>query len=401
MNKTGLFSKRYQPNPVSIKILAVGCMGVLLSGVAYSDQDESDIKILQQRVEQLELLLEQRVNNLADRVEQNSAEQSNKIHIGGYGELHFNAIKQGEDEQRQLDFHRFVIFFGYDFSDRIRFVSELEVEHVIASAGNRGAVELEQAYVEFDIARNMHIQSGVLLLPIGILNETHEPPTFYGVERPVVETTVIPTTWYASAIKFTHQLNNGLLYDLAISEGFKTEDPNADAAAEPFNLKKGKQKASFAAAYDFAYTARVAYTGIAGLNISVYVQHQTDIDQSAEVSYADAATLLGGHIVYQVGDFELRGLAAQWALAGDEAKQAGREKQFGGYAELAWQPVDQFGVFVRQSSWSLQDDSDALQTDIGFNYYPHEQVVIKADVQMQNDDAGDGKGLNVGIGYQF
>lgn len=238
-------------------------------------------------------------------------------------------------------------------------------------------------------------------MPIGIINETHEPPTFYGVERPVVETTVIPTTWYVNALKYVHRFDSAVQLDFMVSEGLKTEDPNSDINAEPFNIKKGKQKGSFAAAYDFAYTGRVAYTGIAGLNLSAYVQHQTDIDQSAEESYADAATLVGGHIIYNFGRWQARALVAQWLLDGDPAEDAGKEAQFGAYGELSWKPVDTWGIFARHSVWSLEKDVDAQQTDIGVNYWPIPDVVLKMDAQFQNEDAGEFNGINLGIGYQF
>ncbi len=374
----------------------------LLSVRAVAAEQSDDIKKLEQRIEQLERLLDERVESIADLVEQKShSGPPNKVHIGGYGEMHFNVRDNDEEDLRELDFHRFVLFFGFDFSESVRLVSELEVEHTIASAGNRGAVELEQAYIEFDLKENMHLQSGILLMPIGIINETHEPPTFYGVERPIVETVVIPSTWYNTGIKFSHSLENGIHYDFMLSEGLKTEDPYSNAGAEPFDLKKGKQKGSFAAAYDFAYTTRVAYTGIAGLTASAYVQYQSDIDQSAELSYADAAVMVGGHLDYQIGTFDVRMLAVNWSLEGKAAENAGKSQQYGVYAELSWRPLRKFGAFVRQSAWSLEEDFNVQQTDLGFNYFPLDNVVIKADIGVQNESSERTNLLNLGMGYQF
>ena len=139
------------------------------------------------------------------------------VTIGGYGEVHYNNYKaddnnstnfQGGDEFDEFDIHRFVLFFGYQFTDKLRFYSEVEIEHGgVESDGDPlgGEVEIEQAFVEWDFAENTSILGGVFLLPVGILNETHEPDTFYGVERNNVEAVITPATWWAVGSKLTHR----------------------------------------------------------------------------------------------------------------------------------------------------------------------------------------------------
>src|SRR5206468_982640 len=74
--------------------------------------------------------------------------------------------------------------------------SELEIEHSFVEGGERsGEVALEQAYLDFLIKPYFNVRAGMVLTPVGILNERHEPPAFNGVERPFVETLIIPTTW--------------------------------------------------------------------------------------------------------------------------------------------------------------------------------------------------------------
>lgn len=378
----------------------------LAGSVGASEAEESLDKIreLTERVMQLENELNSKLDALAELFERNSnslLQASSAVHIGGYGELHYRVLDLDGEDSRELDMHRMVLFFGYDFNDRARFVSEFEIEHILASSGSRGAVELEQVYVEFDLNESMQLQTGVMLMPIGIINETHEPPTFYGVERPVVEATIIPTTWWSAGVSFIHRLDNGIRYDLMISEGLKTEDSTTSAIAEPFNLKKGKQKASFADAFDLAMTGRIRYTGVAGLELAAYAQYQPDLDQSAEDSYADSATLIGGHVIYQIGNVTTRVMMARWDLAGDAAESAGKDVQDGAYVELAWRPLQQWGAFVRHSVWSQTEGVNAGQSDLGINYYPYEDIVFKFDVQMQNDDAGNEDGFSLGFGYQF
>jgi hypothetical protein len=363
---------------------------------------------LEQKINELESLLDERLGLLADSIDSSVQVPKNRVHIGGYGEMHYNSLTANDEDKRQLDLHRMVLFFGYDFSDNVRFVSEFEVEHTLVSGGSEhGAVEIEQAYVELDVFHDAQFRTGVMLMPIGIVNETHEPPTFYGTERPIIETTIIPSTWYSAGISLSKTFDNGLSYDVLLTEGLKTEDPTTSDDADPFYLKGGKQKASYSDAFDLAVTGRLRYRGITGLELATYGQYQPDLDQSAEESYADSATLLGGHAIYQFGTLTATALFARWDVAGDAAKAAGKDVQQGGYVELSHRQNEKWGVFARHSAWSEQEDDSATQTDFGVNYYPHPDVVFKADYQLQNDDAesrGDinsGDGFNLGMGYQF
>src|SRR6476659_1723069 len=104
--------------------------------------------------------------------------------ISGYMELHYN---NPDTQPAQLDLHRFVLVFAHTFSPRVRFVGELEVEHaVVEGLEEKGEVEVEQAYVDFQVTRGFNLRAGMLLVPVGIINERHEPPVFNGVERPLV-----------------------------------------------------------------------------------------------------------------------------------------------------------------------------------------------------------------------
>lgn len=384
--------------------------GTSVSAVAEEADAQSPVTRaeLEQKINELESLLDERLGLLADSIDSSVQVPKNRVHIGGYGEMHYNSLTANDEDKRQLDLHRMVLFLGYDFSDSVRFVSEFEVEHTLVSGGSEhGAVEIEQAYIELDVFNEAQFRTGVMLMPIGIVNETHEPPTFYGTERPIIETTIIPSTWYSAGISLSKTFDNGLSYDVLLTEGLKTEDPTTSDDADPFYLKGGKQKASYSDAFDLAVTGRLRYRGITGLELATYGQYQPDLDQSAEESYADSATLLGGHAIYQFGTLTATALFARWDVAGDAAKAAGKEVQQGGYVELSHRQSEKWGVFARHSAWSEQEDDSATQTDFGVNYYPHPDVVFKADYQLQNDDAesrGDinsGDGFNLGMGYQF
>ena len=115
--------------------------------------------------------------------------------ISGYMDFHVNDAQHADPV---LDFHRFVLLFTHSFSERVRFVSELELEHAVVSPETDGELELEQAYVDFLLGRPFNLRAGMVLAPVGVINERHEPPVFHGVERPFVETVIIPTTWFGA-----------------------------------------------------------------------------------------------------------------------------------------------------------------------------------------------------------
>ena len=113
--------------------------------------------------------------------------------------LHGAPLQRAYDhgEPAILDFHRFVLLFSHRFSERVRFVGELELEHaVVEGLEETGELELEQAYIDFLVHPAVNFRAGMLLVPVGIINERHEPPTFHGVERPFVDTFIVPTTWF-------------------------------------------------------------------------------------------------------------------------------------------------------------------------------------------------------------
>ena len=332
-----------------------------------------------------------------------------KTSFGGYGELHLNKLdnqKPGGSDKDEMDFHRFVLLMSHEFNDRVRFHSELEVEHALirdnpgAGASNLGAVELEQAYLDFALNDNLSAKAGLFLVPLGITNETHEPATFYGVERNPVETNIIPTTWWEGGAGMTARLGSGFTLDGAVTTGLKA------TAASSYKPRDGRQQVARATAMDPAYTARLKWTGIPGVELAGAVHYQSDITQGT-VAAAGAATLYEAHAVVNKGAFGLRALYAGWHLDGSGPQAIGADKQNGWYIEPAWKFSGQWGVFARQSRWDNKagdaTDSRFSQTDVGVNYWPHPDVVVKLDFQNQKSPTGSDEfdGFNLGLGYQF
>lgn len=320
--------------------------------------------------------------------------------LGGYGELHYNNIKDGDDE---IDFHRFVLFVNHEFNDRMRLFTELELEHSLAGEGKPGEVELEQAYIEFDLKENLQAKGGLFLIPVGILNETHEPNTFYGVERNNVEKNIIPTTWWEGGVALNGRNESGFSWDVAVHGGL--EVPTTGSSA--FKIRSGRQKVAEAVANDPATTARIRYTGVNGLDLAATVQYQANITQAGGAAAEAPATLLQAHAIYQAGPAKLTAFYATWDIDNAAFEAAGADEQTGYYLEASSKLCEKLGVFARHEFWDNKagdntESADNQQT-IGVNYWPHENVVIKADIFTQEDEATsvDTEGFNLGIGYSF
>jgi hypothetical protein len=370
---------------------------------------QARLAITSARVEETD----QKVEVAGDMIEQVSASAAStdygrfgQTRIGGYGELHYNNL----DSKQEIDFHRFVLSFNHDFNDNIHFVSEVELEHAVSGEGENGEVELEQAYLNFTLGDQMASRAGVFLMPVGILNQTHEPNTFYGVERNPVETYIIPTSWWEGGMDLHGELAPGFSYDLAVTSGLDVPQSGNNA----YLIRSGRQKVSEARANDPAYTAMLRWTGLPGVELAVSGQYQADVTQGQQ---GIGATLLEGHAEIRKGPFGLRALYARWDLEDSDVIDAsdpaavGRDQQEGWYVEPSvrgslWNIPGEFGAFARYNVWDnnagASNDTEFRQLNVGVNYWPVPDVVFKFDVQQQdNQGSDDDNGFNVGLGYAF
>ena len=377
-----------------MKKIAVLGAAIALSNSALAADTETQAQINE---------LKSQIAALADSLEQQSAAPANPVYIGGYGEMHLN-MNQGTDNQ--IDYHRFVLFFGKDFTDRVRFFSELELEHSLAGDGKPGEVELEQAYVEVDVNDTTQVKTGLFLMPVGILNETHEPDTFYGVERNNVEKNIIPTTWGEGGVMVTAKAADGLTVDLAMHSGLNAADLDDGVLDGVKSLRSSRQKVAEATANKAAYTARVKYTAVPGLELALTAQYQDDLLQGAGNDEL-GASLVEAHAVYENNGFGVRALYAQWNIDSDvDDVIAGASEQKGFYIEPSYRINEKVGVFYRNSMWDnaagSSSDSEKTQNDIGVNYWLAETAVLKADYFRQ-ESAGEfsAAGYNLGVGFSF
>jgi Phosphate-selective porin O and P len=346
--------------------------------------------------------------------------------FGGYGELHYNNYRDG-DKKDQIDFHRFVLFYGHKFNDRLRFYSELEVEHALVEGGaESGAVELEQAYIDYRINDAFNVKAGAMLVPLGILNETHEPPTFFGVERNEVESRIIPSTWREAGLGVHGEIVQGLRYDAGIMSSMdagKFEDP---AVA----VRSLRTELSEAAAHDLAFYGALNYRGIPGLAVGAGVftgdTGQNGASDAALKNVSGRLLLWDVHAQYRVGGLELRALYARGSLddadiitaaaiarSGDTSQiapetfwgyyvEAGYHFPLGDEMELA--PFARYERYNTQASvpsgFSADDKNNERVTTFGVNFKLHPQVVFKADYQDFKEDPLKDR-FNLGLGYMF
>lgn len=404
-------------------ILALTISSLTLSAQAATPSSEELFELIKQQQAQIEALqkkldatdkkvlvteqdLNVKIEATAAAVEQTaSSAGASKTSIGGYGELHLNRLNgvDGAADKNEIDFHRFVLFFGHQFSNDVRFYSEFELEHALAGEGKPGEVELEQAYIEWDYANNHSLQSGIFLMPVGILNETHEPDTFYGVERNNVEKNIIPATWWEGGLNFRGELAEGLSYNAAAHSGLYL-------APGKYKIRDGRQKVAEAPADTFAYTGRIKYTAVPGLELAATLQYQDDMLQGEDYLGQGKldATLFEAHAIYQTGGFALRSLYAQWDLNDMiDDTQVGASEQSGWYVEPAYRINDSWGTFIRYSVWDNQAgdniDSEYGEWSVGINYWLAANAVFKFDVVSQEVPEGKDKyeGFNLGVGYSF
>jgi len=343
--------------------------------------------------------------------------------ISGYMEMHYNRPID-DVAPPVLDFHRFVLLVSHRFSDRIHFFGELEIEHALVEGLEVGGeLEVEQAYLDVLVRPELNFRAGMLLAPMGIINERHEPPTFYGVERPFVDTVIIPTTWFDVGAGIHGTIGGKLRYRLYVmapldSVAFSAEEGFRDAA----------QSGSEAQVRSVALTGRAEYVAIRGLQLGASFWRGNSsvtlnrLETPTGMIVADARFTRGrfeGRAEYAHGFVdgaaELNG--AVFRLTGVDPNVARQIRGFyfeGAYHLLPRNHLHDLGVFLRYENFDTQfrmDDGNVelLEFDrdawvVGANYWLDPDVVLKVDyshVGSQSQVIPGPRTFNLGIGWWF
>ena len=326
-----------------------------------------------------------------------------KATIGGYGELHYNYKNHNDDISKTLDFHRFVLFFGYSFSEKWSFLSEVEIEHNYVNDG-QGELSLEQAYLNYHFQNYLGFRAGVLLASVGLVNENHEPVMFFGVERPSYNKYIIPTTWFGNGFSI-YGTTSGFHYNLNIMEGL-----NSDKFSNSGGIRSGRQKGYKSDASEMMYNFNLNYLGVSGLIVGGSVVYNDAIGDTSNIPF----TLIEVHADYRKNGFILIGEFGNISYDNSNLEQsAGYYFDFGydlsRLFKWEWKTIP----FVRYTDYntaaSTVNGGDELIANhhsgwmVGISVLPLDNVVLKADYSIDTVELNSDKTdyFNLGIGYRF
>jgi hypothetical protein len=349
------------------------------------------------------------------------------LSLGGYGEGFLNeTVSDTRGSRDRADALRFVLYTGYKFSDRILLNSEIEFEHATTAStvsSSEGSVSVEFAYLDFLGWDLLNARAGLVLVPLGFINELHEPVYFHGNNRPEVERQIIPTTWRELGFGVFGQLHPDVQY-----RGYVHTSLDAMGFSSS-GIRGGRQSGNRALAESLAGSARLDYTPhqVPGFLIggSAFLG---ETGQNAAFDGRDVDGLLAltdFHAQYRFRGLELRALYA-WATL-DDAAPISREVESpvadrfqGHYAEIAYDVLPHFlpetrqylAPFFRYENFDAQESvpvgvardrtKDTELYTLGVTYKPHPQVALKFDYrnfELARSERTDD--VNVGLGFVF
>jgi hypothetical protein len=345
--------------------------------------------------------------------------------VMGYGEAAYSKFRQSGDAT--ADQARFVFGFNHRFDERLTLHSEVEVEHAVVSKDDGGEAEIEQAWINYRQSGSVNFKGGLFLIPIGILNETHEPPYYYGVMRNQVETRIIPTTWRELGVGVHGVFAEGFRYDVGVTTNFdsgKLDDPLT-------GIRSAHQEGQLASARNLAVYGALNYR-LPGLLVGGGVfsgdTGQNGASNPALQGVGARFTIWDVHAQYRVAGLDLQALYASGTLgdadkvtaalfAADPATAFAAPKSMKGwYAQAAYHvykrgnfDVAPFIRYERIDIKQAEDPANALLQDprndekiktIGVNFWVHPQVVLKADIQRYATDKTQ-DAYRLGLGFMF
>ena len=339
------------------------------------------------------------------------------LSIGGYGEITYNN-KEGSSTPAEIDVQRLVMLFAYKFDDRTSFVTEIEFEHV-------KEVYVEQAFINYSVADGVNLRGGLMLIPMGIVNEYHEPTTFNGVERPSLDSKIVPTTWREMGIGVSGRINNASIrYQAYLMNGFLSYGEGHKLRGSD-GLRKGRQKGAESVGSDANFAGRIEYYGLPKLKLGVSYYAGNTQTTAPEVSDTQIGlSMFGLDYRYINGRLSSRGQFISASLKDTEAYNLAGSKDLGSamggyYIEGAYNllPLDsrqKLDLFLRYENFNTHQKTagdlianDAFhrnETTFGLSYHLASGAVFKADYQskgtaVEGSDAIDQ--FNIGLGVFF
>lgn len=437
------------------RLLTGALWSMLCAFTAYADP-AAELKVLKSRIDELEKVLEQErektdvlVTEVADTKVTRMVPKKKElkslygfgpsassvyqvdqgISLAGYGEGYYQNIVSDAGSKRDLsDALRTVGYFGYRFNDWILMNSEIEFEHGSTeggASGENGSVSVEFSYLDFFLDPAANIRAGLVLVPMGFINEIHEPAYFHGVQRPEVERYLIPSTWREMGAGLFGKFGNGFEYRTYLLNGLRAN------AFSDSGIRDSRQSGAEAITEDLAWVGRLDYTPsdtIPGLLVgtALFTGNAGQDDTFGNGSTPSVrTTLFEGHAQYRANGLELRALGV-WTHIGDAdlvSQQVGStvgNRQFGWYTEAAYDVLPLFGdpnghylaPFVRYEQLDTQASvpagftSNPLQDrsvySIGLTYKPITQVAIKGEyraIETKSNEEDMPDSIYLGVGF--
>lgn len=344
---------------------------------------------------------------------QNAAEilmnKGDGLVIGGYGEIHLNV---NEDANNKVDVHRLVTLLGYNFNDKVRFVSEIEFEHV-------KEVYIEQAFLSYSITDNLNLRAGLMLIPMGIVNEYHEPTTFNGVERPGMDKSIIPSTWREIGFGLNGRMDNASLkYQLYLFNGFKS-----DGLGGSNGIRSGRQKGAEAMWNTTNVSFDLDWYGVNGLKLgfSGYFG-DSNVDEGVDVPGV-GISMLGLDARYTKDRFGMRGQYITTSIDGSEEYNIAWESDLGSkmngwYIETSYNlmgsdKTERLDLFARYSNYDTHvgvagsltrnDEYNRNVLTTGLSWHVAKGAAFKMDYQILGNEGPDDNTsvINFGMGFWF
>lgn len=350
---------------------------------------------------------------------------ANDTTLFSYGEINYNRPTH-DSNAAQADARRIVLGLEHRMDTRTKAVIEIEFEHAVTAApDDPGEVAVEQAFVEHQINNTLSARGGLFLIPMGLLNENHEPTAFYGVERNYVETAIIPSTWREGGFALIGALDNGLTLEGGVSTGFalgKWDATGTDGQESP--LASVHQELAQAKAKDLSFFAAANWRGIPGLQLGVSA-FTGGVGQD-EATLTDSRLFLwDAHARWTPGKWDVSALYARGTLSNTASFNqtlVGNptlvpELFEGRYVQVAYQlwandnyklaPFARMETYNTGASYAdigagLTPDTLPTQhvTTVGANIGIGQGVVVKMDIQRSHSNSALDR-FDLGLGWSF
>ncbi len=352
-----------------------------------------------------------------------SGNYGSAVTVGAYGEMIYN---QPEGANGELDVRRLVLLFGYRFDDRTQFVTELEVEHV-------EEIYVEQAFVNYNLPGNVNLRGGLMLVPMGIINEFHEPTTFNGVNRPQVDRVIVPTTWRELGLGVSGRFDGASLgYQVYVFNGFKSTDSDGEGGVTGYlggasGLRGGRQKGIQSTIESPDLSLKLDYYGLPRLRLGLagYFGRTEATDDVKHLRGSKVGmAMVGMDARFALNRFTARGEFIHSSFSGTEAYNTltGRNlgsSMSGWYLEAAYNLLpmgrrQRLFSFLRYERYDTQaGTAGGLPPDPAYNrqdltaglsYHIAPGVVVKGDYQFRGNAEAHSEvpnSLNFGLGVWF